>query len=226
MRYERVTEGIFLERPNRFIARVLIDGNEHTVHVKNTGRCRELLVNGVKVYLQEADNPSRKTKYDLIAVYKGDELFNIDSQAPNKVFHEYLLRNELFKNISYIKPECKWGNSRFDFYVEYDNKKAFIEVKGVTKEENGVLMFPDAPTERGAKHLKELCEAVKEGYEAYAVFVIQAEDALYFTPDWEKDANFAQALVDAKSGGVKVLALSCHVKEDEMSIKTMVEVRI
>lgn len=226
MKYDKVKEGIFIERPNRFIAKVLIDGREETVHVKNTGRCRELLISGVKVFLSESDNPLRKTKYDLIAVLKKDKLFNIDSQAPNKVFHEYLLKNELFKNISYIKPECKWGNSRFDFYVEYDNKKAFIEVKGVTKEEEGVLMFPDAPTLRGAKHLKELVECVKEGYEAYAVFIIQAEDALYFTPDWEKDENFAKALVDAKNSGVKVMALNCHVKENELNIKTTVEARI
>lgn len=226
MKYDKVKEGIFIERPNRFIAKVLIDGREETVHVKNTGRCRELLLGGVKVFLSESDNPLRKTKYDLIAVLKKDKLFNIDSQAPNKVFYEYLLKNELFKNISYIKPECKWGNSRFDFYVEYENKKAFIEVKGVTKEEKGVLMFPDAPTLRGTKHLKELIECVKEGYEAYAVFIIQAEDALYFTPDWEKDELFARTLGDAKKAGVSILALRCSVTENTIAIKAFTEVRI
>ncbi|MBR5535374.1 MAG: DNA/RNA nuclease SfsA [Clostridia bacterium] len=224
MKYKNVKEGVFLSRPNRFVAHVLIDGKEEVVHVKNTGRCRELLVPGVKIFLEEGDNSKRKTKYDLIAVYKGDVLYNIDSQAPNKVFGEYI--NTAFEQVKVIKPECGYKNSRFDFYVEYEDKKAFIEVKGVTLEEDNVMLFPDAPTERGVKHLKELCECVKEGYEAYAVFIIQADAGVYFTPNTERDRAFSDALKKACEEGVNIKAFRCDVKKDKLEINEEMEVRV
>ena len=224
MKYERVKEGVFLSRPNRFIAKVLTGGREEVVHVKNTGRCRELLSEGVKVFLQESDNPSRKTKFDLISVCKGPCLYNIDSLAPNKVFGEYI--GKLFGDVKLIKPECKYNNSRFDFYVEYENKKAFIEVKGVTLEEDGVMLFPDAPTERGVKHINELCDCIKEGYEAYAVFVICADAGLYFTPNVERHKEFAECLKRAQQSGVKIIAFNCTVDRDSINIKDNIEVRL
>ena len=175
MKYERMLEGKFISRPNRFIANIEIDGKIEVCHVKNTGRCRELLVPGAEVYVQKADNPDRKTQFDLISVYKDKMLVNMDSQAPNKVFKEWAETSGYFKNLSYIKPECKYNNSRFDFYLESDQRKIFVEVKGVTLENDGVVSFPDAPTERGIKHLKELEEAVKDGFEAYVCFIIQME---------------------------------------------------
>ncbi len=224
MKYKNVKEGIFVSRPNRFIAKVLIDGKEETVHVKNTGRCRELLIEGVRVFLEESDNENRKTKYDLVAVYKGNVLYNIDSQAPNKVFSEYI--NKLFNNVTFVRSECKFKNSRFDFYVEYENKKAFIEVKGVTLEKDNVMLFPDAPTERGVKHLNELCECVRNGYEAYAVFVIQADAGEYFTPNKATHAEFAKALKNAHDNGVKIIALNCIVEKDSLKIKNNVDIRL
>lgn len=224
MKYENITEGVFLSRPNRFIANVLIDGKEEVVHVKNTGRCRELLIPGVKVFLEKSNNIERKTKYDLVAVYKGDVLYNIDSLAPNKVFGEYI--TSFFKNVKLVKPECKYKNSRFDFYVEYEDKKAFVEVKGVTLEKDGVMLFPDAPTERGVKHLGELCECMKEGYEAYAVFVIAANAGEYFTPNEKRHKEFAESLRKAKEKGVRVLAFNCTVCKDSINIKDNVEVRL
>ena len=167
MKYKNIHKGIFKSRPNRFIAQVEIDGVNTTVHVKNTGRCKELLTENATVFLEKSDNPLRKTQYDLVAVYKGDRLINMDSQAPNIVFGEFLKKNILIKNTTQIKPEHKFNNSRFDFYVEADNRKIFLEVKGVTLEENNVVMFPDAPTERGLKHICELIEAHKQGYETY-----------------------------------------------------------
>ena len=224
MKYENITEGVFLSRPNRFIANVLIDGKEEVVHVKNTGRCRELLIPGVKVFLEKSNNIERKTKYDLVAVYKGDVLYNIDSLAPNKVFGEYI--TSLFKHVKLVKSECKYKNSRFDFYVEYEDKKAFVEVKGVTLEKDGVMLFPDAPTERGVKHLGELCECMKEGYEAYAVFVIAADAGAYFTPNEERHKEFAESLRKAERQGVNVLAFKCTVCKDSINIKDNVEVRL
>lgn len=224
MKYNCVKEGIFLSRPNRFIAHVLIDGKEEIVHVKNTGRCRELLIPNARVFLEKSDNINRKTQYDLIAVYKGDVLYNIDSQAPNKVFGEYI--NTLFNDVELIKPECTYKNSRFDFYVEYNGKKAFIETKGVTLEEGGVMLFPDAPTERGVKHLKELCECIKDGYEAYVVFVITADGGCYFTPNEKRHKAFAQALKRAKEEGVNILAFKCEVEKDSLKIKEPLEVII
>lgn len=224
MKYKNVKEGVFLSRPNRFIAKVLIDGKEETVHVKNTGRCRELLIPGVRVFVEETDNVNRKTRFDLISVYKGDVLYNIDSQAPNKVFGEYI--GELFCNVKLIKPECKYKTSRFDFYVEYQDKKAFVEVKGVTLEKDGVMLFPDAPTERGVRHINELCECVKDGYEAYAVFVIATEAGEYFTPNAETHKEFAESLKKAKKCGVNIIALNCVVDKDSIKIKENIEARV
>lgn len=224
MKYNNSIEGVFLSRPNRFIAKVSIDGKGEVVHVKNTGRLGELLTPGAKVFLEKSNNPDRKTKYDLIAVYKGEVLYNIDSQAPNKVLEEYITK--LFNSVTFIKPECRYKNSRFDFYVEYGGKKAFIEVKGVTLEKEGVMMFPDAPTERGVKHINELCECIKDGYEAYAVFVIQADAGEYFTPNRERHKEFAEALKTAEEHGVKIIALNCIVERDSIKIKDSIEVRV
>lgn len=224
MRYKKVKEGQFIKRPNRFIAYASVDGKEEICHVKNTGRLGELLYKGAKVYVEESDNKNRKTKFDLIAVYKGDILYNIDSQAPNKVMEDYIPR--FFENVTYVKPECKYKNSRFDFYIEYNGKKAFMEVKGVTLEKNGAMLFPDAPTVRGVKHLDELCECVKEGYEAYAVFVICADSGEYFAPNGETHREFAEKLKRAKESGVNIIALKCTVTKDELQIKERMEVKI
>ena len=226
MKYENVKKGIFIDRPNRFIANVEIDGKTQVVHVKNTGRCRELLISGATVYVQEFENTNRKTKFDLISVCKADELYNIDSQAPNKVFGEWIFKSKYFGDIDVIKPECKYGESRFDFDVEAGGRKIFVEVKGVTLEENGVLMFPDAPTERGVKHINELCKCVEEGYEAYVCFVVQTEKAKYFTPNKRTHLAFAEALKNAKCRGVNILCVNCHVTEDSLDINTFVDVKI
>ena len=224
MKYKNIKEGIFLSRPNRFIAEVQIGEKVQICHVKNTGRCKELLVPEARVFVEKSDNPLRKTQYDLISVYKEDKLFNIDSAAPNKVFGEWVEKSGFFGKPSYIKPECKYGNSRFDFYIETEGRKIFAEVKGVTLEKNGVLMFPDAPTERGVKHINELCECVKEGYEGYVAFIVQTERACYFTPNRKTHPAFADALIKAEKCGVKILCLSCRVKKDELSIKEHVKV--
>lgn len=226
MIYENIIDGNFISRPNRFIAQVNINGKEETVHVKNTGRCKELLTDNAKVYCQHFANTSRKTAYDLISVYKGDRLINMDSQAPNKVFKEFLERNILFKNIEIIKPECKFQNSRFDFYVKTADKEIFIEVKGVTLEEYGVVLFPDAPTERGIKHLNELICAKNQGYDAYAVFVIQMENVKYFTPNSKTHPAFAEALKKAKANGVNILCYDCKVTETLLEINNSVEVKL
>ena len=226
MIYENIVAGNFLSRPNRFIAQVNINGINETVHVKNTGRCKELLTDNAKVLCQHFANTSRKTAYDLISVYKGDRLINMDSQAPNKVFKEFLEKNILFKNIEIIKPECKYQNSRFDFYVKTADKEIFIEVKGVTLEENGVVLFPDAPTERGIKHLNELITAKSNGYDAYVVFVVQMENVKYFTPNSKTHKAFAQALSNAKNNGVNVLCYDCKVTETTSDINNPVEVKI
>ena len=208
MFYTQILPGKFISRPNRFIAYVEIDGKTEVCHVKNTGRCRELLVSGADVFVQKSNNPQRKTKYDLISVYKGNMLVNMDSQAPNKVFGEWAAMGLYFKNPTLIKPECKYKNSRFDFYIEADGRRSFVEVKGVTLENEGVVCFPDAPTERGIKHLNELCDAVSEGYDAYIFFVIQMEKCLYFTPSYINHPEFAHALSRAGEKGVRILALN------------------
>ena len=217
MKYDNITHGIFLERPNRFIAIVDIDGKKETCHVKNTGRCKEILKHGTQVILSISDNPGRKTKYDLIAAYKENLLINIDSQAPNKVFGKWAKNSGFFENITYIKPECKYKNSRFDYYIETKDDKIFVEVKGVTLEENGVCRFPDAPTERGIKHLNELSECVKEGFKAYVFFVVQMDCGVVFEPNRKTHPEFADALCKAAQSGVNVICMNCKVTEDSLT---------
>ena len=218
MRYTNIMAGKFLARPNRFIAHVEIAGREEIVHVKNTGRCKELLLPGATVYVQHFPEGKRKTKYDLIAVEKQNILINMDSQAPNKVVQEWLMEQEPFGKITYLKPECKHGDSRFDFYLETEAKKMFIEVKGVTLEEKGVVMFPDAPTERGVKHVQELCHCLEQGYEAAIIFVVQMSGSRYFTPNRRTHAAFATALEQAAASGVQLMALTCAVTPDSLII--------
>ncbi len=224
MKYENIKIGNFIERPNRFIAHIEVDGNLEICHVKNTGRCKELLIPNSKVFVQEFDSDKRKTKYDLISVYKENKLVNIDSQAPNKVVAEFLPK--LFDDIKYIKPEAKYKNSRFDFYVETISDKIFLEVKGVTLEDNGVVLFPDAPTERGIKHINELIDCKKNGYLAYIIFVIQLENVKYFTPNNLTHKAFGDTLKLAKDKGVEILAFDCKVTKDSITAKDCVEVRI
>ena len=213
-------------RSNRFIAHVEVDGEITVAHVKNTGRCKELLVPGAKIILQKSDNPERKTPYNLIAVWKGNRLINMDSQAPNKVVMEHLLSGQYMEGITLIKPEAKYGDSHFDFYVEAGERKIFIEVKGVTLEEDGVVMFPDAPTERGVKHLRELAQCVREGHEAQAVFIIQMSDVRYFTPNNKTHQAFGKALTAAEKAGVKVVVFDCTVTENSLNIGNPVEVKL
>ena len=226
MTYNKIKKGIFIDRPNRFVAHVLIDGKEETVHVKNTGRCRELLIKGTEVILEESDNPKRKTKYSLIAVYKGKRLINMDSQAPNSAAFE-AVRNGVIEEIGvpdYIKREVAYSKSRFDLYFEKDGKKGFIEVKGVTLEKDSMTYFPDAPTQRGTRHLEELIKAFEEGYEAYVLFVIQMKDVIGFSPNYETDLNFAKTLKRAQEKGVKVIAYACNVYENKMELNLPVKV--
>ncbi len=211
MEYENIEEGRFLERPNRFIAKVEIAGQVETVHVKNTGRCRELLSEGARVYLDKSGRMGRSTAYDLIAVEKGKRLVNIDSQAPNKVVLEWLRRGILFENIKLIRPETQYGSSRFDFYIETGEDRIFMEVKGVTLEDNGVVSFPDAPSDRAVKHVEELIRAKEEGYQAFVMFVIQMEGVDYFTANFDTHPEFAKALIEAAKAGVRELAYDCVV---------------
>ncbi len=217
MKYENIIKGTFIERPNRFIAMCDIDGKKEICHVKNTGRCREMLVKGATVYLEKTSNPNRKTQYDLIVVEKNNRLINMDSQVVNRVVFEFL--PTLFEKVKLIKPEYKYGNSRIDFYVETECEKIFVEVKGVTLENDGVVRFPDAPTERGIKHLKELQEAVTEGYKAYVVFVVQMSDIKYFEPNSETHIEFANELRKARDNGVVPLAFDCAVTPDSIKIR-------
>ena len=225
MKYEHMTPGIFLARPNRFIAHVEIDGQTEVVHVKNTGRCRELLVPGCTVYCQRSGNPSRKTKFDLIAVRKGDRLINMDSQAPNKAAGEWLAAGGLGE-ISQLRAEVKEGDSRFDFSFVKDGRRCFLEVKGCTLEEEGVCAFPDAPTERGAKHIRGLTELAKAGYGAFILFVIQMADVKYIRPHDETDPEFGRALREAAANGVRVLAMDCAVDVDSMELRLPVLVKL
>ena len=273
MKYNQVVPGIFLQRPNRFIAHVLINGKEEVCHVKNTGRCRELLIPGCTVYCSVSGNPQRKTKFDLIAVEKIIEsqtvfantgttsqnvkstpethnsfLVNMDSQAPNAAVKEWLQSGASpFQKIDFMKPEYKYGNSRFDFYLECNTetkragisskpsektaaapaptenettnpRRVFLEVKGVTLEDNSVVLFPDAPTERGVKHVRELIRCHEEGFETYVLFVVQMERARYFTPNRKMHPQFADALSEAQNAGVQLLAYTCKVTPDEMKI--------
>ena len=223
MQYANMTPGTFLARPNRFIAHVEIGGQAEVVHVKNTGRCRELLPPGAKVWCQKSDNPARKTKYDLITVQKGPRLINMDSQAPNAAAKEWLLGGGLGK-VENLRSETVHGDSRFDFSFTLEGKQCFLEVKGVTLETDGVCAFPDAPTERGAKHLRGLTEAAREGYGAYVLFVIQMADVKHLHPNDATDPNFAKALREAAGNGVQVLAMDCTVTVDSMTIRKPVPV--
>lgn len=224
MKYERIETGRFLERPNRFIAYVEILGKQETVHVKNTGRCAELLVPGATVYVQKSDNPERKTQWDLIGVEKGERMINMDSQIPNKVVEEWIRGGNLFPGATLIKPETTFGKSRFDLYIEVDGRKIFMEIKGVTLEDNDVVRFPDAPTERGVKHVEELAEAVKAGYEAYLFFVVQMKNVKYLAPNMKTHAAFGEAMKKAKAQGVNILAYECQVEKDSIEITKEVPV--
>lgn len=223
MHYDRMVPGVFRDRPNRFIAHVEIEGNLETVHVKNTGRCRELLPEGARVWCQRSDNPARKTQYDLIAVQKGERLINMDSQAPNAAVGEWL-RSGGFGAVSNVRPEVRYGASRFDFAFEKDGKPCFMEVKGVTLETDGVCAFPDAPTLRGTKHLQELKQAAAAGCGAYVLFVIQMEKAAYLHPNDGTDPAFAAALRQASQAGVTVLAMDCRVTPETMVLRQSVPV--
>lgn len=225
MRYDRMVPGFFVDRPNRFIAHVEIGGEIQTVHVKNTGRCRELLQPGTEVWCQESTNPNRKTKYDLITVRKGERLINMDSQAPNTAAGEWL-RNGGLGQIENLKAEVFRDDSRFDFAFSKDGKQCFLEVKGVTLENDGVCAFPDAPTERGAKHLKGLAQLAREGYGAYVLFVIQMPDVKYLHPNDATDPAFGAALRKAAENGVTVLAMDCAVTEDAMELRLPVLVKL
>ena len=217
--------GVFVNRPNRFVAHVEIDGVVQVVHVKNTGRCRELLPVGAKVWCLESDNPNRKTKYDLITVQKGERLINMDSQAPNAAVGEWL-RSGGLGLVENIKAEANEGDSRFDFSFTKDGRKCFLEVKGVTLENDGVCAFPDAPTERGAKHLRGLARLAKEGYGAYVLFVIQMADVKYMHPNDQTDPAFGAALREAAECGVKILAVDCAVTENSMNVRLPVLVKL
>ena len=225
MQYGKMVSGVFLARPNRFVAHVEIDGAVQVVHVKNTGRCRELLPVGAKVWCLESDNPNRKTKYDLITVQKGERLINMDSQAPNVAAGEWLRAGGL-GSVENIKAEAYEGDSRFDFSFTKDGRKCFLEVKGVTLENDGVCAFPDAPTERGAKHLRGLTKLAQEGFGAYVLFVIQMSDVKYLHPNDATDPVFSAALREAAKCGVQILAMDCAVTEDSMNIRLPVLVKL
>ena len=226
MHYSNIQRAIFLRRPNRFIAHIEVDGREEVCHVKNTGRCRELLTDRATIYVEHHDNPNRKTKYSLIAVEKGDLLINMDSQAPNKVVGEWLLEKEPFGKVKLLKPECTYGSSRFDFYLETEAEKIFIEVKGVTLEEDGIVRFPDAPTERGIKHLEELRACVKAGYKAVVIFVVQMEGMQHFEPNDRTHPQFGEALRQARKAGVEVLAYECKVTPSSLEITKSIPVML
>ena len=225
MRYANMVPGIFQNRPNRFIAHVEMDGQIQVVHVKNTGRCRELLVPGTRVWCQRAENPARKTGFALIAVEKGHRLINMDSQAPNAAVREWLEAGGLGE-IGNLRAETVHGDSRFDFSFTLAGKPCFLEVKGVTLENDGICAFPDAPTLRGAKHLRGLAQAARQGFGAYVLFVIQMEDVKYLHPNDRTDPAFAEALRTAAAEGVQVLAVECRVTPQSMEITEFVPVKL
>ncbi|MBQ3216812.1 MAG: DNA/RNA nuclease SfsA [Oscillospiraceae bacterium] len=231
MKYAQVIRGEFVQRPNRFIARVRIDGKEELVHVKNTGRCKELLLPGVTVWLSRSDKPQRKTKYDLIGVEKKREekaplLVNMDSQIPNAAAEEWLPKSGLFSPAARIRREVFFGNSRFDFYIEDGARKAFMEVKGVTLEHNGIARFPDAPTVRGVKHIRELIACLQEGYEAYILFVVQMKEISCLRPNDETHKAFGDALREAAAAGVKILAVDCLVTPYSLVLDAPIRVNL
>lgn len=223
MKYNNITKAKFISRPNRFTALAELDGKETVCHVKNTGRLKELLKENATVFLEESSNPLRKTKYDLVAVEKDGKIFNIDSYAPNIAAGEYF--RKIFPDYT-VRSEVKYGNSRFDFYIENDDRKIFAEVKGVTLIKDGVALFPDAPTQRGVKHIRELIECTKEGYEAYILFVIQTDKADCFAPNDETHKQFGDTLREAECTGVKILAVNCDVTCDEMTINREIPVTL
>ena len=225
MRYQTMVPGIFRRRPNRFIAHIEIDGKEEICHVKNTGRCKELLPEGAEVWCEVSTNPSRKTKFDLITVQKGHRLINMDSQAPNKAAMEWLQKGGLGE-IQDLRAETVHGNSRFDFSFTKDSQPCFLEVKGVTLETDGVCAFPDAPTDRGAKHLRERTAAAQAGYGAWVLFVIQMADVQYLHPNDATDPAFGAALREAAAAGVHILAMDCTVTENTMDIRSAVPIQL
>ncbi len=226
LEYLKVVAGVFLERPNRFVAKVTLNGREEWVHVKNTGRCREILLPGTEIFLEESSNPRRKMRYSLIAAYKGDYLINIDSQAPNLAVKSALKKNKIIEipDITLLHPEVTFARSRFDFYYEQSTAKGFIEVKGVTLERDGVALFPDAPTERGTRHLQELILATRKGYRCAVLFVVQLEGVSYFRPNWEMDEKFARAVQEAAQAGVRILAYECMVTPEKLALTNQIKV--
>ena len=227
MRYENISPAVFISRPNRFIANVEIDGKIFECHVKNTGRCKELLLSGTKVFVNNTNNPKRRTKYDLIAVCKGDVLVNMDSQAPNKVVYEWINANGLLGSpANILKPEYRFGDSRIDFYAETDKGKYLIEVKGVTLEEDGIAKFPDAPTQRGVRHINELIKSADIGYLPMIIFVIQLDAVKAFRPNWKTHPEFGKALQRAKEKGVRILAMDCYVAPDSLSLKSEIPIEL
>lgn len=224
MKYNNTEKAVFWKRPNRFIAQVELQGHMETVHVKNTGRCKELLVPGADVILEKSENPARKTGYDLICVNKAGRWINMDSQAPNKVAAEWIRKGGLFPEEVTVKTEKTYGNSRFDIYAESHKRKAFIEVKGVTLEEDNIARFPDAPTERGVKHVEELIRCMKDGYEAYLLLVIQMKGIRRFEPNWDTHHAFGEALQRAQNAGVNLIARDCLVTENTIEIRDPVEI--
>lgn len=226
MRYNAMRKGVFIARPNRFIAHVELDGVLTVCHVKNTGRCRELLPPGAEVGVQHMPAPNRRTAYDLISVRKGKRIINMDAAAPNRAFGEWVAAGGFMDDVITVKPEAVHGDSRFDFYIETSTKRVFVEVKGVTLEEDGVARFPDAPTVRGVKHLRGLIQCVRQGYEAWAVFIIQMQGVKWMEPNRATHPEFADALREAGEAGVKLLALSCDVDWDSMTIAQPVEIRL
>ena len=226
MQYGKILPARFLARPNRFVARVEAEGQELVCHVKNTGRCRELLVPGATVWLEESPNPNRKTKFDLIAVEKGERLINMDAQAPNQVFGEWATSGRFREGLTLLRPETTYGSSRFDFYWESSKSRGFVEIKGVTLEEDGVVRFPDAPTLRGVKHLEELVKVHEAGYEAAVCFVIQMGDVRYFAPNDATHPEFGQALRKAAAAGVEVLAMDCTVTPQTLTMGKPVPIKL
>lgn len=226
MQYDDILYGTFVKRLNRFTALVDIGGYSSTCHVKNTGRLRELLIPGVKVVLEKSKNENRKTAYSLISVYKGDTLINIDSTAPNQVVYEWVKSGGLIPSPTILKREQTFGNSRFDIYAEYEDRKAYIEVKGVTLEVDGIAYFPDAPTKRGVKHLDELISCVNQGYDAFAIFVVQLEGVTEFRPNKATHPAFQEALVRAQKSGVQIKAVLCHIDISSMEIIKEIPIRL
>jgi sugar fermentation stimulation protein A len=226
MVYSSVTPAVFLSRPNRFVAEVLLDGKLLACHVKNTGRCRELLLPGVTVWLSKSENPNRKYAYDLIAVQKGQRLINIDSQAPNHAFSRWAREGHFVPNLTMLRPECTHGSSRFDFYWESGHRRGFVEVKGVTLEEDGAVYFPDAPTLRGIKHVEGLTNCIDEGYEAAVFFVIQLSDVKFLAPNDKTQPEFGTALARAAKAGVRLYAMDCDVRPNSMKLRGPVPIQL